>query len=62
MAIQTKVPYRVTEKTLIKWLEQNIGKDEAGNPRFTYAVSLDLPAAFLARRPEFYFNASVRTA
>ena len=52
MAVQTKVPYRVTEKTLKEWLEKNIGKDEAGNPSFTYAVSLDLPAAFLARRPE----------
>ena len=62
MAVQTKVPYRVTEKTLKEWLEHNIGKDEAGKPGFTYAVSLDLPAAFLARRPEYYFNASVRTA
>ena len=59
MAVQTKVPYRVTEKTLKKWLEQNVGEDKAGKPRFTYEVSLDLSAA---RRPQYYFNALLRTA
>ena len=41
MAVQTKVPYRVTEKSLKKWLEQNIGtrKDEAGKQRWSYEVS-----------------------
>ena len=37
--LETKVPYRVTEKTLKRWLEKNIGKDKAGKPRWSYVVS-----------------------
>ena len=40
MSFETKVPYRVTAKTLKQWLEKNIGNDEAGKPLWSYEVSL----------------------
>jgi len=39
MSIETKIPYRVTEKILKAWLQKNIGTDGAGNLRFSYVVS-----------------------
>ena len=51
MAFETKVPYRVTQKILKKWLEENIGKehDAAGKPCWKYVVSLHLSTTVVRR-------------
>lgn len=43
MAVKTKVPYRVREKTLKAWLEKKFpGTDKAGRPLFDYKVSIHM--------------------
>ena len=42
MAVQSKVPYRVTQKSLEEWLKINIGKDASGKRLWSYKVLSDL--------------------
>ncbi|KAL2054285.1 hypothetical protein ABVK25_005426 [Lepraria finkii] len=36
MPVDTKIPYRVREKTLKAWLEKNIGNDQNARPLWSY--------------------------
>ena len=38
MAYETKVPYRITQGTLDRWLKSKFGYDQAGRPRWSRVV------------------------